>query len=144
MKAKQPYRGIRGTFPQVYQDINDGRYLVSARSKKWGLDIRKWFATEKEALDFRKQISESIEANGAQPAVPKEVKLQADAYAKLVERLTRFDKTPEEGISHYVKFLGDEIIRQAKPPIKELADKWRGFKYTDTTLSKKNVVEIRS
>jgi integrase len=141
MKEKQSYQLIRGTFPQVYR-TSEG-FMVSARSVKWGLNVRKTFATEKEALDFRNQISESIEVNGTQSAVPKEVKIQADAYAKLLERLTRFDKTPEEAVDHYVKFLGNEIARRALPPIKELADKWRDFKLTDTTLSKKTVTEIK-
>jgi len=141
MKEKESYTIIRGSFPQVYR-TPDG-FMVSARSRKWGLNVRKTFATEKEALDFRNQISKSIEVNGAQPAVPKEVKIQADAYAKLVERLAPHSKTPEEAVDHYVKFLGDEIIRQAKPPIQELADKWRDFKLTDKTLSGRTVTEIR-
>lgn len=127
MKEKQSgYTVIRGTFPQVYR-TPDG-YMVSARSKKWGLDVRKTFPTEKEALDFRSQISESIEVNGAQPAVPKEIKIQADAYAKLVDRLTPHGKTPEEAVDHYVKFLGEEIIRQAKPTVGQLVDKFQSHK----------------
>jgi hypothetical protein len=46
--------------------------MVSARSRKWGLNERKTFGTEKEALDYRTQILKSIETNGAQPAVPKD------------------------------------------------------------------------
>jgi len=143
MKAeKETYTTIRGTFPQVW-GTPDG-YMVSARSKRWGLNVRKTFPTEREALAFRNQISESMEKNGAQPEVPKEVKAQAEAYARVVERLAGFGKTVDQAIDHYVTFLGTELLRQAKPPIRELADRWRDFKYTDTTLSKKTVTEIRS
>jgi integrase len=141
-KAKQSYPVIRASFPQIYR-TPDG-FMVSARQKRWGLNVRKTLGTEKEALDYRNEILKSIDSNGAQPAVPKEVKVQADAYAKLVDRLTRFDKTPEDAVDHFLKFLGNEVIRQAKPPIRKLADKWRDFKNTDTTLSRKTVIEIRS
>jgi integrase len=137
---------IRSTFPQVYalQHPRGGKYwLVSARSAKWGMNERRTFPAENEALDYARQIAKQIEATGTQTNIPKEKLAMASAYAKLVERLTRFDKTPQDAVDHYVKFLGEEIIRQAKPPILELADKWRDFKLTDTTLSKKTVTEIR-
>ena len=138
---------VRATFPQVYKltDAKSGKsyFLVSARSAKWGMNERKSFATDKEALDYARQIAKKIEQSGAQTNIPKEKLAMADAYAKLVQRLTCFDKTPEDAVHHYVKFLGEEIIRQAKPPILELADKWRDFKLTDTTLSNKTVTEIR-
>jgi hypothetical protein len=61
-------------------------FQVSARSAKWGMNKRKTFPNEKEALDHARQIEEQLQINGAQPAVPKEVKIQADAYAKLIDR----------------------------------------------------------
>ena len=83
---------IRKTFPQVYRLKHSKSGLtyfqVSARSAKWGMNERKTFPTENEALGYARQIEEHVQINGAQPAVPKEIKIQADAYAKLIDRLT--------------------------------------------------------
>ncbi|MBE0546045.1 MAG: site-specific integrase [Verrucomicrobia bacterium] len=137
---------VRSTFPQVYaleHRKGDKYWLVSARSAKWGMNERKTFGAEKEALDYARQIEKSIRSIGMQSNIPKEKLACITSYEKLVERLAPHGKTPEDAVDHYVKFLGDEILRQAKPPIRELADKWRDFKLTDTTLSAKTVTEIR-
>lgn len=118
--------------------------MVSARRKKLGMNERKTFATQKEALDYRKQILENLTKYGAQPTIPTETKHQAELYGALLERLKAFGKRPEEAVDHYIKFLGEETIRQVKPAIRELADKWKDFKNTDKTLSRKTVIEIRS
>jgi hypothetical protein len=47
---KNSYKVIRGTFPQVYETPEG--FVVAARSKKWGLNIRKTFPTVGEALDY--------------------------------------------------------------------------------------------
>ena len=125
-KTKQSYPRIRKEFPQLYR-TPDG-YMVSARSVRWGLNIRKTFGTEKEALGYRTQILESIETNGAQPAFPKDVKVRADAYQKLVEWLNPHGKTPEDAVDHYVNWLGAEIKRQAKPTVGKLVDEFQAHK----------------
>jgi integrase len=123
---------IRKTYPQVYKMKHSKSGLpyfqVSARSAKWGMNERKTFPTENEALGYARQIEERIQVNGAQPIVPKEIKIQADAYVKLVERLTPHSKAPEEAVSHFIKFLGDEIIRQAKPTVGQLVDQFHAHK----------------
>src|SRR5215467_6299767 len=97
---------VRKTFPQVYKLVHNKSgetyFQVSARSAKWGMNERKTFPTEKEALDYARQIAERIEVNGAQPALPKEVKVKADSYSKLIDRLTPYSKTPEEAVEHYI------------------------------------------
>lgn len=139
---------IRKSFPQVYKLTHTKTgatyFQVSARSKKWGMDQRKSFDSEREAMDFAREIEKQITKFGAQSDIPKEVKIQADSYAKLVERLTPFNKTPEEAVDSFIKFLGEEIIRKAKPPIGSLVDDWQAFKLTDTTLSKPMIRDIRS
>jgi hypothetical protein len=141
---------VRNTFPKVYRFV-DGKsgnpyWLVDARSKKWGMNERPSFGTEKEALDRARAIAEQVAKFGAQPQLPKEMKVQADAYAKLVEPLTPFDKTPEDAVAHYVKFLADEIIRQTIPPIRDLVEKWREHKFLDSTLDDayRNEIKIHS
>jgi integrase len=139
---------IRKSFPQIYKlthPKSGGAYfLVSARSKKWGLRTRKTFPTEREAVDYARQIEKQIKSFGAQPNVPKEKLVLADAYQALADRLKPFGKKPEDAVDQYVKFLGDEASRQAKPPIRDLVDGWQAFKLTDTTLSRPMVRDIRS
>jgi len=138
---------IRKTFPQVYRlpDSKTGLHYfqVSARSAKWGMNERKTFSTEKEALDHARKIAELIQKQGAQPTMTKEREARADAYLTLVDKLKPHGKTPEDAVEHYIKFLGDEIIRQALPPIYDLVDQWQAFKFTDTTLSRDMVRDIR-
>jgi hypothetical protein len=93
------YRTIRADFPQVYS-TPEGAYMVSARRKKLGMNERKTFATQKEALDYRKQILENLTKYGAQPTIPTETKHQAELYGALLERLKAFGKRPEEAVDH--------------------------------------------
>jgi hypothetical protein len=75
---------IRKSFPQVYKlthrKSGEAYFLVSARSAKWGLQERRTFPTEKEALDCAREIEKQIKNFGAQPAVPAEKSVVADAY----------------------------------------------------------------
>jgi integrase len=140
---------IRKTFPQVYRFVHPKSgapyFLVSARSAKWGMSERKTFATEKEAKDYALQIEESIKLNGAQPAVPKEIKLQADAYQSLVDCLAPFNRKPEEAVDYFVKYLGEQKLRQAKPFLRELVDAWENEKLTSRIkpLAKRSKTELR-
>jgi integrase len=137
---------IRKTFPQVYRlkESKTGHlyFTVSARSKKWGMDERKSFPTELEAINYAKDIEKQIKKSGAQPEISKEKVASADAYTALSEKLNPYGKTPEEAVAHYLKFLGNEVLRQAKPTIRHLVDSWKSFKRADTTLSSKTLVEI--
>ncbi len=125
---------IRATFPQVYKlhhkKTDDYYFLVSARSERWGMNERKTFPTEKEALDHARQIEEKLQNFGAQKDVPNEKAVMADAYAKLVDRLVPYSKSPEDAVSFYLVHLGTEMSRQAKPPLSELVDKWEKEKLT--------------
>ena len=123
---------IRKSFPQIYKLVHpksgEAYYVGSARSSKWGMNERPVFAKEKEALDWARNIAEQIQTTGAQPALPREAKLQAEAYVKLVERLLPLGRTPEEAVEHYVKWLGEEMIRKAKPTIGHLVDQFQSHK----------------
>ena len=117
--------------------------MGSARSKKWGMNERPNFNSEKDALDWARQIAEQIEKSGSVSDVPKEKIVLANRYEKMVERLTRFDKTPEQAIDHFVKFLGDEILRQAMPTIRQLVEQWEAYKLLDSTLDEQYRNEIK-
>jgi integrase len=108
------------------------------------MNERRTFSSEADALDHARQIEKSILATGKQSNIPKEKLACIVAYENLVKRLTPFGKQPEEAVDYYLKYLGNEILRQAVPPIKDLAEKWKTFKYADTTLSHKTKIEIRS
>ncbi|MBI1177183.1 tyrosine-type recombinase/integrase [bacterium] len=138
---------IRKEFPQVYK-LNDARtglpyFQVSARSKKWGMNERKTFTTEEEALNHARSIAKLIEQTGKQPEVSPEKLALADKYSALLTRLERHGKTPEEAVEFYVNYLGDELIKSAKPSIRKLVDNWKTFKLEDSTLSQKTKDEIK-
>ncbi|HUA66552.1 MAG TPA: hypothetical protein VME24_11940 [Alphaproteobacteria bacterium] len=117
--------------------------MVSARSRKWGLNVRKTFATEAEALTYRAEIEESIKTNGSQASVPREKLVLATAYEKLLTRLKPFDKTPEQAVDHYVKFLGEEMLRKTMPTIGHLVELWEAHKLLDSTLDSQYRSEIK-
>ena len=138
---------IRKTFPQVYalESSKGGRYwLVSARSATWGLNERKTFPTQELANNYAREIEKRLFENGKQPDVPKDKLQSARSYEKLIEKLAAYGRTPEEAIDYFQRHLADEIAKQAKPFIRDLADGWKAFKYADTTLSRKTLIEIRS
>jgi integrase len=138
---------IRKTFPQVYalESPTKGKYwLVSARSKKWGREERKTFPTEELALKYARDLEAQVIQNGKQSDIPKERLQLAASYEELAARLSGYGRTPEEAVNHFLAHLGNEAAKQAKPFIRELVDSWRHFKYADSTLSHRTVVEIRS
>ncbi|HUS34316.1 MAG TPA: hypothetical protein VM680_03085, partial [Verrucomicrobiae bacterium] len=45
-----------------------------------------------------------------------------------MDRLALQNKTPEEAVEYFVRFLDAEKLRQAKPSMCELIDKWRDEK----------------
>jgi len=129
-EAKQGWQTITSVFPQIYRTA-EGAYMVSARSSKWGLNERKTFPTESLAREYRTQINEQIQLHGKTPTVPQQTKVYADAYEKLLERLAPFGKSPADAIDFYVKHLGDEILRQAKPTISPLVDEYLKHKFAE-------------
>ncbi len=138
---------IRRTFPQVYalESPDKGKYwLVSARSTKWGLNQRKIFSTEDLALKYARDLEAQVIQNGKQSDIPKEKLQLAASYEKLVAKLSSYGRTPEEAVNHFLAHLGNEAAKQAKPFIRDLVDSWKQFKYADSTLSHRTVVEIRS
>src|SRR5689334_861202 len=99
-------------------------WMGSARSKRWGMNERRNFNSEKEAVNWAREIAKKIEEHGAEPEFAKDKLELAKAYQILTEKLSTHGKTPEEAVAHYLTFLGNEIIRQAKPVLKGLIEKW--------------------
>jgi len=138
---------LRRAFPQVYElehPKNGTYWLVSARSAKWGMNERKVFPKKELAIKHAQTIDGQLVKFGGQTDVPKEKIQLAERFQGLTVQLAHFGKSPEDAVNHYVRHLGDEISKQAKPFIRDLADEWEKFKKADTTLSKKFLVEIRS
>jgi uncharacterized FAD-dependent dehydrogenase len=138
---------IRATFPQVYElehPKNGTYWLVSARRTKWGMKVRKVFSKKELAIKHAQSIEEQLVKFGGQADIPKGKIQLADRYQELIEKLAGFGKSPEDAVNHYAGHLGNEIVRQARPYIRDLVDQWEKFKNTDTTLSKKFLVDIRS
>jgi integrase len=110
--------------------MHDGSFMVSARQKKWGLDVRKNFPSLKTAVAFREQLVRQLEQHGAQTHVPKEKLVIVDAYEKLIEKLNPYGKTPEDAVDHYLVFLATEMLRETKPLLRKLVDLWETEKLT--------------
>ena len=142
MKTNNQYIPIRRSFPQVYK--HPYGFLVSARSRRYGLNERKNFPTEKEATDYARGIAERIVQHGKEPDLPRDKIQFALAYEKLMAKLSSYGRTPEEAVGHFVVHLGNEVAKHAKPFVRDLVDKWQEFKKADTTLSKRTLTEIRS
>src|ERR1035437_820119 len=136
---------LRKAFPQVYEfdHSKSGRcWMVSARSKKWGLNERKFFPKKGLAIKHAQGIEEQLVKFGKKPEVPKEKIVLAERFQGLTEKLAEYGHTPEDAVAHYVRHLGDEMSKQAKPFIRDLADKWVEFKKADTTLTKRFLIEV--
>ena len=125
--------------------IKTGPYwLVSARSKKWNMNQRKTFSTKKLAEEYADGIEENMLKFGAQQDVPKEKVVMAERYQGLTDKLSPLGRSVEDAVDHYQQFVAQEITRQSKPFIRDLVDQWVDFKKTNTTLSKKFLVDTRS
>jgi hypothetical protein len=137
----------RRKFPQIYEfeHPKNGRYwLVSARSKRWGMNERKTFPTKTLAEQYADGIEEKILKFGAQTDIPKEKIVMAERYQGLTDKLSPLGQSVEYAVDHYQKHVAQEIAKRAKPFIRDLVDQWEKFKKEDTTLSKKFLVDIRS
>ncbi len=75
-------------------------------------------------MDHARHIEQRLQSFGAEKDVPNEQAVMADAYAKLVQRLTPYSKSPEDAVSFCLVHLSTEMTRQAKLPLSELVDKW--------------------
>jgi integrase len=104
---------------------------------------RKTFTVEGDAISFHDTIIEQLETFGKQN-IPKDKVTLLKEVESYIERLKPFNKSLKDAVDHYVTFLGDEILRQSKPFISELVDKWRSYKLSDTTLSPKTITELKS
>ena len=138
---------IRKAFPQIYQleHPKDGWFwLVSTRSKKWNMTGRRYFGSKKLAEKYAQDIFKQLPQIAAQPEVPKEKIVLAERFEGLTTKLANFGRTPEEAVEHYVRHLGDETIRQAKPFVRELADQWEKYKRADKTLTKRYLNQVHS
>jgi hypothetical protein len=138
---------VRAKFPKVYEYNHPKSgiyYLVDARKKKWGLNERKTFLTKSLALKHAADIDENLPKLVVPKEFPKEKVVMADRFQGLTVQLAHFGKSPEDAVTHYIQHLGNEALKQSKPFIRDLVEQWEKFKKTDTTLSRKFLVDIRS
>ena len=84
---------MRKRFPQVYQ-YGHG-FEVVARSKKFGLNRKRHFATEQLAMDFARDLENSLTQNGKVPELPKDKLQSLDLHEKLTVKLQPFGRTVE-------------------------------------------------
>jgi hypothetical protein len=138
---------VRRKFPQIYEfeHPQNGRYwLVSARSKRWGMNERKTFPTKKLAEEYSDGIEENIRKFGAQTDVPKEKVFMAERYQGLTDKLSPLGRSVEDAVDYYHQHLGQEALRQIKPFIRDLVDQWEKYKKSDQTVTKRYLNEVHS
>jgi len=106
LKGQSMGKIVRKSFPQVYELEHPrmvSRYwLVSARSTKWGMNERKTFNNEDDALDYARQIEQQLVNNGKGPELPTEKLQAAKSYEDLVAKLASHGRTPEEATAHFL------------------------------------------
>ena len=103
------------------------------------MNERKVFSKKELALSHAQEIGKQLVKFGAQTDVPKEKVILAERYQQLAEQLSSFGQTPEDAVKHYRIHLSNEVIKQVKPFVRDLAEKWKSYKYEDSTLSRKNI-----
>jgi len=101
------------------------------------------FPTEKLALDRAREIEAAITERGSSSALTKNEAMVLVDYRLWVDRLQPFGKTVGDAVEFYIGHLGRELLRKIVPSIGELSDKWREFKFRDTTLSKQSQNEVK-
>jgi hypothetical protein len=135
---------VRRAFPQIYEydHPKSGRYwLVSARRPKWNLNERKTFSVKKLAEEYADGIEQRFLDSGRQVEIPKEKVVMVKSYEQLAEKVGNYGVSVEEAIDHFMRYKGDEIVRGAKPFIRDLVEQWKTFKNSKTGLSSKFVTD---
>ena len=81
------YQLIRKSFPKVYRYEKKGQeyFLVDGRSKRWGLNIRKNFTNQSDAIDFARELEKGVKENGN--SVVEQVRYQSNQIQKMIDRL---------------------------------------------------------
>lgn len=124
MKTDRKYIPIRVKFPKVYRYQKDGNdyFLVDARSKTWGLKIRKNFNFKEEALKYAQEIESQILEKGKKVS-DKQIYQDKD-IERLDAMLKPFGKTLPEAVEFYVRFMQEEMKKSVVPLIRDLCLKW--------------------
>jgi integrase len=140
------YRTIRRNFPSVSRYEKHGReyFLVDARSKRWGLSIRKNFNNSKDALGYARELETQISKNGK--SVTEQARYQSSHVDKMIERLRERGKTLDDCVNFYFLHLEQETRRQIVPRIGDLCDTWYQNKRDCNLrpLKKKTLNELKS
>ncbi len=138
---------IKGSFPQIYKVDQNGSvsFMVSARSKKRGLNIRKFFTSETKAREFIKEFEKTLHEHGA-VAINRNLAVSDSKVAQMVERLTLWGKTLEDAVNHYVHYLGEKAKTDLIPPIVTLVETWRSDKANSKIkpISHRTKIELKS
>jgi integrase len=131
-KKKQRYRTIRKKFPRVYlYSKNGGEYfVVDCRSKQWGLNYRKNFNNQPEAIAYAQEVDEQIKTNGN--AVSDNLIYQNKDIEKWDAALKVHGKSIVDAVDHYLTFLQEQLKKSVVPAISKLAETWYQAKTTST------------
>ena len=143
---KKKYMKVRVKFPQIYK-IQTDRYeyfVVSARSRKLGLNIRRQFNTLQQALSFARELENQILEKGKR--VSENVVYTNPEIEKLIDRLKPWGKTLKDSVDYFIPSLELELKQSLIPPIKELCEKWYFQKKNSTLnpLKTKTLNELKS
>ena len=145
-KQTRKYRPIRKNFPKIYGYTKKGGdyFLVDGRSKRWGLNIRKNFNNQPDALGYARELESQVLANGK--SVTEQARYQSSHVEKMIERLRERGKTLDDCLNCFFLHLEQEAKSSIVPSIKELSLKWYEGKRNSTNrpLRKKTQNELKS
>jgi integrase len=145
-RMKQKYQKVKPTFPQIWK-YRKGDYhywMVSGRSKRWGLNIRKSFNSEKQSRDYVRELEKQLVEKRS--GVSENLVYTDPQVSTLIDRLKPWGKSLEESVGFYIKHLESEFKLSLVPPIRELCETWCSKKTTSTLkpLRRRSVVELKS
>ncbi|MFA5190442.1 MAG: hypothetical protein WC740_06950 [Verrucomicrobiia bacterium] len=145
-KTRQRYQRVRNTFPQIwkYQKQGHDYWMVSGRSKRWGLNIRKSFNSEKQSRDYVRELENQLLEKRSE--VSENLVYTDPQISKLNDRLSTWGKSLEDSVEFYIKHLESEFKLSLVPSIRELCDTWCSKKTSSTLnpLRRRSIIELKS
>lgn len=105
--------------------------------KSGGLNERKFFPKKELVISHAQDIEAQFVKFGKKPEVPKEKIVTAERYEKLAQKVGTYGLSLEEAVDQLMRYKGNEIVRGAKPFIRDLVEQWKAFKNSKTGLSLK-------
>lgn len=144
--TKQKYVKVKSTFPQIWRYEKDSKdyFLVNGRSRRWGLNIRKSFNSEKQSRDYVRELERQMLEKGNK--VSENPVYNNSEIEKLIDRLKPWGESLKDCVDFRLQWREEQLKLSIVPPIKELCETWYIGKRDSTLKPLKNrtMIELNS